>query len=61
MILCLKIVLEYDFLTEVDSVVEDSSKRKETEVVGGSSAADEAQNPPSYRREDNSFVNYKSS
>lgn len=40
------IVLEYDFLTGVDSVVEDSSKRKETEVglyVGGSSAADEAE------------------
>lgn len=36
-------VLEYSFLTGVDSVVEDSSKRKETEVVGGSSAADEAE------------------
>lgn len=36
-------VLENDFLTGVDSVVEDSSKRKETEVVGGSSAADEAE------------------
>lgn len=41
--ICLKIVLEYDFFTGLDSVVEDSSKRKETEVVGGSSAADEAE------------------
>jgi len=31
------------FLTGVDSVVEDSSKRKETEVVGRSSAANEAE------------------
>lgn len=35
--------LRIEFFDRVDSVVEDSSKRKETEVVGGSSAADEAE------------------
>lgn len=56
----LMIVLEYDFLTGVDSVVEDSSKRKETEVVCRRVICCR-RSRTLLRREHNSFVNHKCS